>query len=115
MPVILDNQAPSQHNVVYWQVGSHDDPGAQWAVRKGSWKLIGNVKEPSGQGEQNDLPPLFLSNLEEDVSEQNNLADSHPQGETGTFKVARGLATFCTFGSRQVNHSQKVTFKPGPW
>ena len=79
MPVILDNQAPSQHNVVYWQVGTHDDPRAQWVVRKGSWKLIGNVREPSGQGKENDLPPLFLSNLEEDVSEQNNLAESHPK------------------------------------
>lgn len=79
MPIIQDKQAPSQHNIIYWQVGAHDNLDAQWVVRKGSWKLIGNVKEPSGQSKEKDLPRLFLTNLEEDVSEQNNLAETHPK------------------------------------
>jgi arylsulfatase A-like enzyme len=90
MPVIRDNEAPSQHNEVYWQVGTHDDPRAQWAVRKGPWKLIGNVKEPSGRDQENDLPMFFLSNLEEDVSEHNNLAESHPKKVQELLKLHEG-------------------------
>lgn len=79
MPVILKNKAKSQHEVLHWQFGSYDDKNSQWAVRKGPWKLIGNVVEPSGKGAKIDLPKLFLVNLEEDIAEQNNLAESNPK------------------------------------
>lgn len=79
MPIIRDNTAKSQHDIVYWQFGSYDDKSAQWAVRKGPWKLMGNVREPTGKAEKIDLPRLFLANLDEDVSEQTNLVGSNPK------------------------------------
>ena len=79
MPIILDNKTASKHNVFHWQTGSYDDNKAQWVVRKGPWKLIGNAREPSPTGEKINVDPLFLVNLDKDVAEQNNLASSNPQ------------------------------------
>ena len=62
---------PHQH--LYWQLGK--GPRAQWVVREGDWKLLGNPQDRSKQGE---LDPkkdkLFLANLSEDLSETINLA-----------------------------------------
>lgn len=79
LPIILDGKAKSRHDVVYWQLGGYDDKTAQWVVRKGPWKLIGNVNEPMGKAKKTDLPKLFLANLNDDISEQNNLAESNPK------------------------------------
>ncbi len=79
MPVVLNEKAPSQHEVIYWQYGNYDDGVAQWAVRKGPWKLIGNPNEPLSSGGKMDLDKLFLANLDEDISEKKNLADSNPE------------------------------------
>lgn len=79
MPIIRDGSKSSIHKVVYWQYGSYSDEHAQWAVRKGPWKLIGNVHEPSGSPKKHQLDPLFLVNLERDISEQENLAKSNPK------------------------------------
>lgn len=79
MPIILDGKAKSRHDIVYWQLGGYDDKTAQWVVRKGPWKLIGNVNEPKGKAEKTDLPKLFLANLDDDISEKNNLAESNPK------------------------------------
>ncbi|MCM4168373.1 N-acetylgalactosamine-6-O-sulfatase [Arenibacter antarcticus] len=79
MPIILDDNKESLHDEVHWQFGSYDDNTAQWAVRKGPWKLIGNVNEPSGKGKKIELDKLFLVNLDEDITEKNNLAKSNPK------------------------------------
>ncbi|SDL32757.1 sulfatase family protein [Kriegella aquimaris] len=79
MPIILDDKKESQHKVMYWQINDYDDSLAQWAVREGPWKLIGNVREPSGNGEKIDVDQLFLVNLESDISEKNNLVKSNPK------------------------------------
>ena len=79
MPVVLNEKAPSQHEVIYWQYGNYDDGVAQWAVRQGPWKLIGNPNEPLSSGGNMDLDKLFLANLDEDISEKKNLADSNPE------------------------------------
>lgn len=79
MPVILDAKSVSPHEILHWQFGSYDDNTAQWAVRNGPWKLIGNVNEPAGKGVKMDLANLFLVNLEDDVSEKHNLAESNPE------------------------------------
>ncbi|WP_026815106.1 sulfatase family protein [Arenibacter certesii] len=79
MPIILDAKKESLHDVVHWQFGSYDDSTAQWAVRKGPWKLIGNVNEPLGKEKSKDLEKLFLVNLEKDIAEQYNLAESNPK------------------------------------
>ena len=75
-PVIASADAPTPHEVVHWQIGRGE--GAQWAVRKGDWKLIGN---PNDTG-TNDLPkpgPLFLSNLARDPGEQTDYRESDPE------------------------------------
>ena len=79
MPIINDKETNSQHNAVFWQLGGYDDKTAQWVVRKGSWKLIGNVTEPLGKMKQVKMPELFLVNLDEDISEQRNIAEENPE------------------------------------
>tara|TARA_B100001179_G_C18603514_1_gene412187 strand:- start:5765 stop:6235 length:471 start_codon:yes stop_codon:yes gene_type:complete len=79
MPIIKNAKDDSQHETVYWQLGGYDDTTAQWVVRKGPWKLIGNVNEPLGEMKQKQMPELFLVNLDEDIGEQNNLAETNPQ------------------------------------
>lgn len=77
LPVVQDN-ANSPHDVVYWQHGSYDDELAQWVVRKGDWKLIGNARERKKEGTIREKP-LFLSNLKIDISEKENLASQYPE------------------------------------
>uniref|UniRef100_UPI0018E17AB2 hypothetical protein n=2 Tax=Pareuzebyella sediminis TaxID=2607998 RepID=UPI0018E17AB2 len=61
----------------HWQLGGYDDTTAQWVVRKGPWKLIGNVNEPRGKEKSLKLPKLYLVNLEEDIAEEHNLVESN--------------------------------------
>jgi len=78
VPVIRSEGADSPHDVLHWQVGGNPQ-NAQWAVREGPWKLIANVR-PTGDGPKlsDEDRKLFLSNLDQDVSESENLADEHP-------------------------------------
>ncbi len=78
MPVISLSSAPSQHEVMYWQHGNYDDNIAQWVVRKGDWKLIGNAKERKKEGVVEEKK-LFLANLKMDISETENLIEKYPQ------------------------------------
>jgi arylsulfatase A len=64
--------------VSYWQHGSYDDNIAQWVVRKGDWKLIGNPKERI-KDQEPIKDKLFLANLKMDISETENLIDSYPE------------------------------------
>jgi arylsulfatase A-like enzyme len=77
MPVIQDETAASPHDVLYWQQGSYDDRRAQWAVRSGDWKLIGNPRDPTLSEPLKDK--LFLANLKMDISEQENLLEKYPE------------------------------------
>lgn len=79
MTIIGNAKQKSAHDIQYWQVGFYNDEKSQWAVRKGSWKLIGNVREPSGSGPKIEVPPLFLVNLDTDISEKVNLVESNPK------------------------------------
>jgi len=76
VPVIVDD-APTPHAVLHWWV----EPQTQWAVRRGPWKLLGNVRDETATGAlltEADRR-LFLANLEEDPAETTNLAESHPE------------------------------------
>lgn len=76
--VLRDPRSSSPHaeHPLHWQVGQ--GPDADWAVREGEWKLIGNTRDTSrGQGSQERIP-MFLVNLAEDPGEQTNLASRHP-------------------------------------
>ncbi len=77
MPIIK-NKNEDLHEVAFWQVGTYRSDTSQWAIRKGPWKLIGNVFEPSTSERTSELPDLFLVNLDEDVSEENNIAAKYP-------------------------------------
>ena len=50
---------------------------AQWAVREGDWKLLGNPRDTSHQGEFTERDKLFLVNLADDPGETTNEAAFH--------------------------------------
>ena len=76
VPVIRSADASSPHDVLYWHVGRGRN--AEWAVRQGDWKLIGNNQETYGDKLGAEDKKLFLSNLATDISEKQNLAAEHP-------------------------------------
>ena len=85
MPIIKDPGSESQHEVLFWQHGNFDDNKAQWVVRKGSWKLIGNATEHVREQVIRE-DKLFLANLEIDITEKTNLAEKYPE-ETKELKA----------------------------
>ncbi|MEZ6058592.1 MAG: sulfatase-like hydrolase/transferase [Planctomycetaceae bacterium] len=73
---VIVHDKPTPHESFYWQLGA--GPGAQWVVRHGDWKLLGNAKDTSGRPlTKNDH--LFLVNLVNDPQESKNLAVDHPE------------------------------------
>lgn len=73
VPVIESSQAPSPHEALYWQLGK--GAKAQWAVRRGPWKLLGNARDTSQRGSLDpEKDQLYLVNLENDIGETENLA-----------------------------------------
>jgi arylsulfatase A-like enzyme len=76
--VINSADAQSPHDVFHWQSGGGKQ-NPQWAVRKGPWKLIGNPNDTSHKAPLGKDDKLFLVNLEEDVSEMQNLAAQYPE------------------------------------
>ncbi len=77
MPVILSPHEPSPHEVFYWQMGR--GVSAQWAVRQGQWKLLGNPRQGSESPPLGGVNALFLVDLSRDPSERQNVAAQHPQ------------------------------------
>lgn len=73
--VLRSADAPSPHDALHWQTGR--GPGAQWAVRQGDWKLIGNALDTT-DGRNQKRFPLFLANLAEDIGEKTNRAADQP-------------------------------------
>ncbi|MFV0564267.1 MAG: sulfatase-like hydrolase/transferase [Flavobacteriaceae bacterium] len=72
--MIKNPNTASPRNSAFWKYGT------QWAVRKGQWKLMGYPKDTSHKGVLNmEEDALFLSNLEEDVSEMTNYASTYPE------------------------------------
>lgn len=71
LPALLgDARAQRRHEYLFWDFTGY---GGQVAVRMGDWKGIktGLVKNPEA--------PLELYNLEEDLSESDNVADTYPE------------------------------------
>ena len=68
---VLKSNAPSPHETWGWQLGQ------QWAVREGTWKLIGNPKDTSNKAPVNGK--YFLSDLSKDVSEMRDLSQEEPE------------------------------------
>ncbi len=77
--ILTDPKADSPHSYFYWQMGANRNK-AQWVVRQGDWKLLGNCRDTSEKGElTKEDKKLFLANLKEDPSESKNLAKAHPE------------------------------------
>jgi arylsulfatase A-like enzyme len=71
MPILKgEAKAPSRN--LHWLFGD------AWAVRKGSWKLMGNGARPQA-----------LFHLEDDLSEKNNLIKQRPELADGLFELHR--------------------------
>lgn len=76
--VIYDNAA-SPHDVMHWGTGLPENENSSWAVRKGSWKLLGNPRDPAGKLTFTEEDKLYLVNLEQDSTESGNLSQKHPE------------------------------------
>lgn len=76
-PVLKSSQAASQHDHFFWLLGKGKN--AQWAVRRGDWKLLGNATDKTDRQSPKKVDKLFLANLKNDISEQTNVADQHPE------------------------------------
>ncbi len=73
-PLIEGTTTKTAHYVFRWK------QGVSWAVRKGDWKLIGFPQDPTKQTQlDSERDVLFLSNLNEDIREVNNLASQYPE------------------------------------
>lgn len=66
---VLEEGEPSPHEYIFWE------QGAQTAVRRGRWKLVLNGRLIEDAGPQDEV---FLSDLETDLGERENLATRHP-------------------------------------
>lgn len=75
--VIESSDASSPHDDFYWLLGSGRN--AQWAVRKGDWKLLGNPTDKTDRRKEPKLEKRFLVNLKDDIGETKNVAADHPQ------------------------------------
>ena len=77
-PLLQEKTDEGPHGILHWQVGNGDR--AQWAVRDGDWKLIGNVRDTSNpKSAGSPASKLFLSNLKADPGELTNYAKEHPE------------------------------------
>ena len=74
--VLLSASAPSPHESFYWHLGAGKK--AQWAVREGNWKLLGNPTDTSKKAPLTTDDNLFLVDLDSDLGEMHNLAAAHP-------------------------------------
>ena len=57
LPLIREPDSPSRHRTLHWAWGNG------WAVREGSWKLIGNGGKPTFLGNVDDEKPEFINYL----------------------------------------------------
>jgi len=71
--VIVDN-ASSSHEVFWWYSREN-----RWAVRKGDWKLLKNPIDPSQKAPLHEADSLFLVNIQDTPSEQENVASQYPE------------------------------------
>ena len=76
VPVLKSAKAPSPHDTFYWRLGR--GKGAQWVVREGDWKLLGNPRDRSEKAPLTKKDSPFLVNLAQDIGEMTNVAEDHP-------------------------------------
>ena len=74
--VIDSSDADSPHDHLYWLLGKGQR--AQWVVRQGDWKLLGNPQDRRAPDSITPDDQLFLVDLSKDISETTNLASQFP-------------------------------------
>ncbi|WP_166830217.1 sulfatase-like hydrolase/transferase [Thalassoroseus pseudoceratinae] len=72
VPVVVSAEVSTPHDTLHWTFGN------SWAVRHGDWKLIANPRDTSNRGPLGKEDKLFLSNVNQDKSEMENLARKNP-------------------------------------
>lgn len=77
VPLFSKPAGPSLHQSFYWLLGTGKN--AQWAVRKGPWKLLGNAKDTTDRQSSKKISELYLVNLDSDPGESTNVAAKHPE------------------------------------
>ncbi len=116
LPLLKDKNAESPYKVVV-----HHSIEGKFSVRKGNWKLefcpgSGGWTAPKDKAARKDgLPEIQLYNLAEDIAEQNNVYDKHPdivEELTGELMkvLERGRTTD---GTPQQNDVEVDVFKTG--
>lgn len=78
LPIIESKNAPSEHEVLYFQWRD------QWAVREGKWKLIVNGRDTTGKFSPHSqkvekMESPYLANLEAENPEEKNYATEYPE------------------------------------
>lgn len=69
-PTLLGESGQEEHDYLYWEF---HEKGGRLAARKGDWKAV------QYEVLENPDNPIELYNLAEDVSEEHNVADEHPE------------------------------------
>lgn len=77
LPLLTQADAASPHDHFFWLLGRGKN--AQWAVRQGDWKLLGNATDKSDRKQDLQVDSRFLVDLNQDIGERHNLAEEHPQ------------------------------------
>ncbi|MCM4174122.1 arylsulfatase [Arenibacter sp. TNZ] len=93
LPTLIQSGNQLEHDYLYWEF--HEKGGRQ-ALRKGDWKAVKYdvLKNPDA--------PMELYNLSEDIGEENNVAESHPEVVNemrAIFETARTDSDVFTFSS----------------
>ena len=79
LPTLLGKSKQKEHNYLYWEGGS----GLAFAIRKGKWKGV----MPDTKKTKN--PKLEIYDLENDPSEEKNIASKHPELQKELMKLIR--------------------------
>ena len=73
LPIIRSAQTPTHHKIMHWQWH------VQWAVRKGTWKLLGSRDKPRWLGNLDDEQPEAKNYLKEKPDITKDLYELHQQ------------------------------------
>ena len=77
-PMLEDAEESSPHKVIHWQKGGTAEK-PRWAVLDGNWKLVAHNPSTEFKGKRIPEAEYFLSDIEKDPGETQNLAEKYPQ------------------------------------
>ncbi|MEL6676333.1 MAG: sulfatase/phosphatase domain-containing protein, partial [Bacteroidota bacterium] len=80
LPTLLGQEQAQEHAFLYWEFPAY---GGQQAIRQGPWKAI---RKSLIKGS----PTISLYNLDHDIQEQNDLADSLPDKTAELLALMQG-------------------------